>query len=148
MLTSTAGSAAGGCTAEPMATRRCCCQRVFVVRVHNQRFCSSTCRERILGARKRGGGRQDYGHQHKKTREDWKPVIQAGDGWCHAPVCKHPTRWIPPDLPDQPTGWHLDHNPHGGYRGPAHKGCNLSDGAVRGNQMRGRYTSSTPRIAR
>lgn len=38
--------------------------------------------------------------------------------------------------------WHLDHTPdRRGYRGVAHAKCNTSDGARRGNAMRGRRRS-------
>jgi hypothetical protein len=35
--------------------------------------------------------------------------------------------------------WDLDHNDAGtGYLGPAHRGCNRSKGARKGNRMRGK----------
>lgn len=87
------------------------------------------------GATKRSG----YGSQHQKERARWAPIVQAGQAYCHARVCLMPTRWIPPDQPGKPTGWHLGHNPaRTAWTGPEHAICNLRDGAVRGARIASR----------
>jgi hypothetical protein len=77
-----------------------------------------------------------YGSMHKRFRIQWKPVVDAGYGFCHAVIClverDGGTRWIEPGTP-----WHLGHTPdRTAWTGPEHARCNLSDGAVRGNKMR------------
>ena len=49
-----------------------------------------------------------YGGQHQKLRAQWKPVVDAGQAYCHAIVCLKADRWIPPGTP-----WHLGHSPTG-----------------------------------
>jgi hypothetical protein len=64
-----------------------------------------------------------YGRTHQKTRAQWAPIVDAGQGWCAEPVCLHPSRWIPPGTP-----WHLAHRDgQDGYRGPAHRRCNIAE---------------------
>jgi len=71
-------------------------------------------------------------------------LIAAGQGWCCEPICLMPTRHIPPGTPR--TSWHVAHMPDGITIRPgitAHARCNTSEGAARGNRMRGR--TLTPR---
>lgn len=74
-----------------------------------------------------------YGQPHRKIREYWRPIVDAGEGRCSEPVCINPRgRMIVPGTP-----WHLAHTPdRQGYRGPAHAGCNASEAGVRGNKGR------------
>jgi hypothetical protein len=77
-----------------------------------------------------------YGGGHQRLRAQWKPAVDAGQAWCHAVVCLKPSRHITPGTP-----WHLGHTPdRTAWTGPEHSVCNLSDGAVRGNRMRGRVS--------
>jgi hypothetical protein len=70
-----------------------------------------------------------YGHQHQRTREDWRPDVERGVVDCAAPICLEPTRRI---LPGQ--AWDLDHTEdRRRYRGPAHERCNRS---TNGGQLR------------
>jgi hypothetical protein len=86
-------------------------------------------------ARKGTTKQRGYAGQHPKLRAQWKPVVQAGRAYCHAVVCLMPDRWIPPDRPGQPTGWHLGHTPdRQAWTGPEHARCNEADGARRRNQ--------------
>lgn len=80
-----------------------------------------------------------YRHAHQAERARWAPVIAAGDGWCAELRCLKRTRWIPPG-----SSWHLAHDrANGGYLGPAHAGCNSSEGAAHGNRLRGRRRKPT-----
>jgi hypothetical protein len=73
-----------------------------------------------------------YGNQHQQERDRLKPIVDAGQGICQETICLKPSRWIPPGTP-----WDLAHDHiNGGYRGPAHRGCNRSEGARRGNRQR------------
>lgn len=76
-----------------------------------------------------------YGSAHQQARKLWEPVVAAGRAFCCETVCVNRAgRWIPPDVPGQPTGWHLAHADDGqSYKGPAHAGCNLSEAGRRGN---------------
>lgn len=78
-----------------------------------------------------------YGGLHQAEKRKWIPVIQAGQGWCHAIRCLEPSRHIPPGTPL--SMWHLGHTPDGTtWTGPEHRRCNCSEGATRGNRMRRR----------
>lgn len=78
-----------------------------------------------------------YGYRHRQEREAWRPIVEAGRAYCSEVRCLMPSRWIPPG-----SSWHLAHDhtdPTGTrYRGPAHAGCNSSEGAARGNRGRRR----------
>lgn len=89
-----------------------------------------------------------YGNAHQKTRADWAPVVAAGQAFCCETVCVNQGgRWIPPDVPGRPTGWHLAHTDDGlAYKGPAHADCNLSEAGKRGNP-RGRPKRPTRKRA-
>lgn len=64
-----------------------------------------------------------YGGPHQKHRARWRPIVDAGQGWCHAITCLKPTRWIQPGTP-----WHLGHNPaRTAWTGPEHEQCNLAE---------------------
>jgi hypothetical protein len=71
---------------------------------------------------------------HRDQRKRWASVVARGDGWCVEPVCLMRTRWIEPG-----SAWDVPHEADGvTYRdGPAHARCNRSEGATRGNRMRG-----------
>ena len=78
-----------------------------------------------------------YHYRHQKIRTGWAPLVNAGQVRCHAVLCLEErdgrSRWIVPGTP-----WHLGHTPdRTAWTGPEHARCNLSDGAVRGNRMRG-----------
>ena len=96
-------------------------------------------RRRPRAPRKRMQGsaaERGYDYKHQKKRAQYKPVVDAGMGWCHAMVCLEErdgrSRQIMPG-----TAWHLGHTAdRSAWTGPEHARCNLSDGAVRGNRMR------------
>lgn len=74
-----------------------------------------------------------YGWEHQKIRAKWAPVVARGEGWCAEVVCLKASRHIEPGEP-----WHLAHTPDcTDYLGPAHAECNTSEGATRGNRLRG-----------
>lgn len=68
-----------------------------------------------------------YRHSHQLEKERWRPVIAAGDGWCHEKVCLFASRVIPASW--APTQlWHLAHDIATGQTlGPAHRRCNLAE---------------------
>jgi hypothetical protein len=71
-----------------------------------------------------------YGGVHQARRAQLAPYVAAGMARCS--ICHQPI------VPGQK--WDLDHTPDkSGYRGPAHAGCNRSEGAKRGNAKRRRY---------
>jgi len=75
-----------------------------------------------------------YGSDHQAERDRWKPVIDAGQGWCAETVCLKPSRRIPPGTP-----WDLGHTPDRlAVIGPCHMECNRAEGARRGNRLRQR----------
>lgn len=81
-------------------------------------------------------------------------MVQAGNAYCWRRDClfvdTSTGRWIPPDQPGQPTGWHVGHADHDRsvVMGPEHARCNATFAAVNGNKARvGRFGSSVPRIA-
>lgn len=60
-------------------------------------------------------------------------VVARGEAQCSELVCVKASRHIDPD-----EEWHLAHTADGSdYLGPAHAECNTSEGAARGNRMRG-----------
>ena len=76
---------------------------------------------------------EKYGHAHRKARAKWAPVVARGEAQCSELVCLKVSRHIDPD-----EEWHLAHTADGlDYLGPAHAECNTSEGAIRGNRMRG-----------
>lgn len=81
--------------------------------------------------------RYNWGHEHRKQREFWRPVVEAGEAYCSEPVCLMPSRWIPPWTPSRM--WHVSHDPTGTvWLGPSHRRCNLAEAARRGNKQRAR----------
>ncbi len=80
-----------------------------------------------------------YGSEHQKARAQWKAIVDAGQAWCQEAVCLQRSRWIRPG-----TEWDLAHTPdRSAYLGPAHSGCNRSEGGRRGNRMRRGKTRRT-----
>lgn len=69
-------------------------------------------------------GRDKYGYQHRQTRAEWKPIVEAGGVLCAR--CDKP---IDPSAP-----WDLGHDDTGRqlYNGPEHTGCNRSAGGRNG----------------
>ncbi len=69
-----------------------------------------------------------YGTQHRKLREQWAKVVDAGQANCWR--CG---RWLNPEQP-----WDLGHDDRDPnvYRGPECRSCNRGTAAVRGNKMR------------
>jgi hypothetical protein len=71
--------------------------------------------------------------EHREARAAWAPVVARGEAECAEPVCLFEERWIVPGSP-----WDMAHDrDNGGYRGPAHRRCNRSEGARFGNWLRG-----------
>lgn len=86
--------------------------------------------------------RYRYAHQQERNNH-WRPIVAAGEAYCAEPICLLPSRWIPPEW--APTQlWHVCHDPTGTVViGVGHRKCNTSEGATRGNRMRGRREPST-----
>jgi hypothetical protein len=78
-----------------------------------------------------------YGHDHQAERERRLAAYRPGDPCAH---CGRPITWPLPLTTLARQRIHLPHNAtRTGYLpGLSHAACNLRDGAVRGNQMRGR----------
>ena len=73
-----------------------------------------------------------YTGPYLAIRKAWAPVVARGDGTCHETICLMATRAITPG-----SSWDLAHDPTGTQiLGPAHRRCNRSEGATRGNQAR------------
>lgn len=73
-----------------------------------------------------------YGTAYKAARRGWAGVIARGEGTCHEPKCLRDSRIITPGEP-----WDLAHDPTGlRIIGPAHRLCNRSEAATRGNTAR------------
>lgn len=76
--------------------------------------------------------------EHRAARKRYGALVKAGQAHCVEPVCVMANRWIPPTAP-----WDVSHDPSGTVTlGPSHRACNRSEGARRGNQMRGRLRSA------
>ncbi len=74
-----------------------------------------------------------YGYEHRKARASWAVIVQRGDAVCAEAVCLMDERTIYPNDP-----WHVAHDPTGTIViGVSHERCNTSEGATRGNAMRG-----------
>lgn len=111
------------------------CERPFETKRETQVYCTPECRSkrgdwghrrsRVASADERG-----YGKEHREERARWKrDVVDKGLADCC--LCGDPI--------DPQSKWHLDHTPdRTGYRGVAHAGCNVSDGARRGITQRNR----------
>lgn len=84
-----------------------------------------------------------YGWTHQQERQRWVPVVEAGDAHCAEKRCLMRSRWITPG-----SKWHLAHDESGTIViGVSHARCNTSEGATRGNRMRGRRArSSEPKL--
>lgn len=68
-----------------------------------------------------------YGAAHDRERKRWLLVVRAGQAIC--------SRCRKPIAHDEP--WDLDHtDDRTGYNGPAHRSCNRTAGAVKGNRQR------------
>lgn len=75
-----------------------------------------------------------YRYAHQQERKRWAPVVAAGEAYCAEVRCLMKSRWIAPG-----SRWHLAHDSTGTvYVGVSHARCNTSEGASRGNRMRGR----------
>lgn len=73
-----------------------------------------------------------YGHHHQQIRNQWRPLVDAGQAYCHAHHCLMPTRHITPGTP-----WDMGHTPdRTAWTGPEHRRCNRTDGAHKGNARR------------
>lgn len=88
-------------------------------------------------------GARGYNADHRALRLAWKPAVDAGMVDCHADICLMPQRRIAPG-----SKWCLGHTPdRSGWTGPEHLKCSSSDGARRGNAMRGeKARQRQPRI--
>lgn len=76
---------------------------------------------------------QRYRYAHQQERKRWQRVVDRGEAHCAEPICLMADRWIAPGTP-----WDVSHDPSGTVTiGPSHRGCNRSEGASRGNRMRG-----------
>ncbi|MDF2805456.1 MAG: hypothetical protein K0S43_402 [Cellulosimicrobium sp.] len=70
--------------------------------------------------------RRRYGYAHQVARKNWTRLLPLPCTVCGREVTAA-------------MRWDLDHNDAGtGYLGPAHRGCNRSKGARKGNRMRGK----------
>lgn len=115
------------------------CGRTYQPVNTQQRFCTSGCRERKLGPRRRVQRGDTYGSAHRRERQRWRPLVDNGEV-----ACARCGRLIVPGTP-----WHLDHDEdRSGYLGPSHSLCNLRAGAVKGNRGRAptQVFTSRPRI--
>lgn len=66
-----------------------------------------------------------YGHEHRKERDRWSLIVNAGAASCTR--CGHAV--VPGQL------WDLDHaEDRRTYLGPAHRYCNRAAGARKGNR--------------
>lgn len=84
--------------------------------------------------------RPKYGYDHQQERKRWAPRVARGECSCAEVVCLMESRTIDPRDP-----WHLAHDPTGTVIvGVSHERCNTSEGAIRGNQLRG----MAPRVTR
>jgi hypothetical protein len=72
--------------------------------------------------------------RHRQERARWKRIVERGQAWCAEFYCLEPDRWIEPG-----SAWDLAHDLDGTYLGAAHARCNRSEGARRGNAMRGGF---------
>lgn len=73
-----------------------------------------------------------YGREHQKLRKQWEPIVNAGRAYCAETTCLMDSRLIQPGSP-----WHLAHaDGQNGYRGPAHRRCNLAERNRRRNPLR------------
>lgn len=73
--------------------------------------------------------------EHRAARRRYQQLQAAGE-WltCAEQPCLYPTRDIAPHMKVD-----VAHNPAGTeIIGPAHRRCNRSEGATRGNRMRGK----------
>lgn len=82
---------------------------------------------------KRSTTSRGYGADHEAVRQQWRPVVEAGDA-----VCVRCGRPIDPDEP-----WDLDHSDdRRAWAGASHVACNRSaggrNGAAKTNAMRQR----------
>lgn len=86
-----------------------------------------------------------YGHDHRRRRAQWVPLVKAGGVRCWR--CGHPIVHDPRLIGG---GWDLGHDDEdrSRYRGPEHLKCNRGAGARRGNRspLR-RFRRSTPAAA-
>jgi hypothetical protein len=90
----------------------------------------------VPGADGRTTTERGYGPEHQAERERWRPVVESGEA-----VCSRCHSAIAPD-----DDWDLDHlDDRSGWSGPAHRSCNRSAGAVKGNVARGRGREMTVR---
>jgi hypothetical protein len=72
-----------------------------------------------------------YGIEHKRLRDKWRKVVEAGEA-----TCSRCGRWIAPG-----SSWHLDHSDdRSGYIGASHARCNV--GAA--NKRRARKARKPP----
>ncbi len=88
------------------------------------RYCPAHARE--YEAKRGSSTARGYGAEHERIKRMWQARIDHGET-------------VPCSLCGKPvtgTGWHLDHTPdRTAYRGPAHAGCNTSDGGKRGARV-------------
>ena len=83
--------------------------------------------------RHRSTTERGYGNDHQALRARWAPSVAAGQVFCHARRCLMPNRLIRPGM-----AWDLGHTPdRTAHTGPEHMRCNRSEGAARGNRLRG-----------
>jgi hypothetical protein len=70
----------------------------------------------------------EYGPEHRRLRELWRPLVEAGGVPCHAVVCLEPSRLIVPG-----SLWDLGHSAgRDRWTGPEHQRCNRTEGSRRG----------------
>lgn len=104
------------------------CGRPFDPTRPNQKYCRPEHRPDRSGTKTQSTTARGYGAGHQATRRQWVDRVEQGDVACS--LCGYPI--------DPGTPWDMDHTPgKQGYRGPAHRRCNRSEGATRGNRQRG-----------
>ncbi len=104
------------------------CKQEFDQKRGDQRYCSSSCRERRVGFARisdRASTKRGYGYQHAKARKAAAQLHNPSDPCSR---CRLPLGPMGPWL-------HYDHNgSRTGYLGFAHAQCNVKAGADLGRQ--------------
>lgn len=112
-------------TPEPRTCANPDCGNTYTATRVNQRYCTPACRptRRPGNTTTRG-----YGAQHRRERQRWEPIVEAGRAQCAESICLMPSRVIHPG-----DRWELAHTPdRTGYLGPAHYLCNRKEPQHRG----------------
>jgi hypothetical protein len=106
-------------------TRSCkTCTTQFVTTISTQLYCSPNCRQikRTVSSTRLSSHARGYGPAHQRHRREWETrIITGGVDCCLCGLAISATE-----------PWHLDHTEdRKGYRGAAHRVCNLREGQRR-----------------